>query len=304
MIHSSLSKMVFVLGFSLLISAGEVSAKLRVVTTLPSFADIAAAVGGEEVDAQSLTRGRQDPHFVDAKPDLMLKLGRADVMIHAGLGLEDGWLPPLLTGARNAKIQPGSLGNITASNFIQLLEVPQGKVERSQGDVHPGGNPHFMLDPRNGVVLAQALADKFGELDPSHRELFQSNAKRWIDDLKKEIAGWEKQLSKWKGRTVVTYHRSWSYFLAWSGIKLAATVEPKPGIPPSPEHVVSLVQQIRREKIGTILVEPYYPKSVAEQVARETGAKLLVLPTEVQGAEGVDHYPQIFQTIGRELVVQ
>jgi zinc/manganese transport system substrate-binding protein len=282
------------LGISCLAPTAE--AKLKVVTTLPSFADIARSVGGDQVEVISLTKGYQDPHFVDAKPDLMLSLNRADLVIRVGLGLEDGWLPPLVTGSRNAKIQNGSDGNLEASTVIQLQEIPQ-VVDRVQGDVHPGGNPHFMLDPNSGLSVAQAVADRLAKLDPAQAAGFKQRATEYKASLTKKIEGWKKSLAPLKGRAVVTYHKSWTYFTSFAGLVEAGTVEPKPGIPPSPEHVVRLIGLMKEKKVKLVLIEPYYPKGTAEHVAQETGAKLLVLPTEVEAVKEAKTYADVFDLL-------
>lgn len=276
-------------------------AKVNVVTTLPSFADIAKNVGGDEVNAISLTRGNQDPHFVDAKPDLMLTLNKADLLIRAGLGLEDGWLPPLLTGSRNGKIQNGSEGNLDASSVMALKDVPKTPLDRAQGDVHPGGNPHYMVDPRNGIVLANAIAERLAKLEPKKAEDFRKRAAAYGADLKKHIDQWEKDLKPFAGTPVITYHKSWIYFLDWAHFKEMGTVEPKPGIPPSPEHVVQLIQLMKQQKIKLILMEPFYPKGVAQDVAQQTGAKLLVLPVEVKGNADAKTYVDVFEQIVKQV---
>ena len=271
-------------------------AKTKVVTTLPSFADIARIVGGEDAEATSLTRGNQDPHFVDPKPDLILRLNRADLLVYAGLGLEDGWLPPLVTGSRNGKIQPGTPGNLDTSTLVELKDIPSS-VDRSQGDVHPGGNPHFMLDPRNGIVVARGLAVRLGQLDPAKAQAFRARAEAYAKELTAKIGSWEKALAPLKGRAVVTYHRSWPYFLAWSGLRPEGYIEPKPGIPPAPDHIAGLVRTMKEKKVTLVLVEPYYPRGTAEEVARLAGAKLHVLPTEVEGTEAARGYSAVFDTI-------
>ena len=276
-------------------------AKLKVVTTLPSYADIATNVGGEEVEALSLTKGTQDPHFVDAKPDLILRLNKADFLIRAGLGLEDGWLPPLLTGSRNGKIQSGSEGYLDASSVMTLKEVPKGTVDRSQGDVHPGGNPHFMIDPRNGAILAHAIASKLSIILPSKAEYFQKRADTYVKDLTAKTENWKKLLAPFKGRQVITYHRSWVYFSDWVGLNEVGYVEPKPGIPPSPDHIAKLVNLMKEKHVKLIIMEPYYPKSSAEQLAKLTGATLLVLPTEVQGDDEAKTYFGLFDSITSKL---
>ena len=270
----------------LLAVVGNAEAKLKVVATLPSLADIARNVGGEDVEVVSLTKGNQDPHFVDAKPDLVLQLNRADLLIRVGLGVEDGWLPPLQVNSRNGRIQTGGEGNLEASQAVELKDVPKSAVDRSQGDVHPGGNPHFMLDPHNGVKVARAIEARLAKLDATKAADFKKRGDAYVKDLEQRIKSWEAALKPLKGRAVVPYHKSWVYFEEWIGLQEAGTVEPKPGIPPSPEHVVKLIRTMRDKKVNLMLIEPYYPKSTAEHVAQETKAKLVTLPTEPFGAPG------------------
>lgn len=285
----------------LLLLSTDGFAKVRVVTTLPSFADIARVIGGDEVSVTSLTKGTQDPHFVDARPDLILELNRADLVIRAGLGLEDGWLPPLLTGARNGRIQVGAEGNLDASTLMELRDT-RLSPDRSQGDVHPGGNPHFMLDPRNGGILAQAVAKRLGNLSPDKEAYFASRAKQYQAELDLKVKGWKGLLKAIQGKSVVSYHRSWGYFLAWAGLEEAGYVEPKPGIPPSPEHLVTLIRMMKSKHIELLVMEPFYPTGPAEEVSKQTGARMLVLPAEVLGAAEAKSYLELFDFIVQKLV--
>ena len=285
----------------LLVLPEPASAKIRVVTTLPSFADIAAHVGGPEVEAEALLKGNQDPHFVDAKPSLALRLSKADLLVRAGLGLEDGWLPPLQLGARNAQVQKGGAGDFDVSTVMKLRDVPSEPMDRRMGDVHPGGNPHYMLDPRNGIVLANALADRFSMIDPSKAADFKKRAEAFASEMGRRMKAWEELLKPWKGASVVTYHASMNYLLAWIGVANVATLEAKPGIPPSPEQIVRLVAQMKELKARVILMETYYPKSVAENVAQNTGARLLVIPTEVNATADTPTYASVFEKLVGQL---
>lgn len=279
-------------------------AKTKIVTTLPSFADIAANIGGEDVEVSALLKGLQDPHFVDPKPDLILKLNRADLLISAGLGLEDGWLPPLITGARNEKIQSGADGSLVASTFMNLKEISKGNADRSQGDVHPGGNPHFMLDPRNGNVIANAVAERLSKIDPSKAENFRKRAENYSKELSAKILIWEKALAPIKNTPVITYHRSWVYFSDWVGMNEIGYVEPKPGIPPSPDHTMKVIGTAKEKKVKFVLIEPYYPKGSAEEVAQKSGATFLVLPTEVSGTAEATSYIKLFDELVSKLTAK
>ncbi len=295
--HINFSWVVF---FIIFFSSPISFAKIKVVTTLPSFASIAAEIGGDEVETQSLTKGNQDPHFVDPKPDLILILNKAKLLVRAGLGLEDGWLPPLVNGARNSEIQIGARGDFNVSEAINLKEIPS-QVDRAQGDVHPGGNPHYMLDPKNGILYAQVLVKRLSSLAPEKEEYFKSRTKDFEKKLNDKILKWENDLDFLKGMSVVPYHKSWVYFLQWTGLNEFNTIEPKPGIPPSPEHVVNLTRDMQSKKIKAILVEPYYPTGVAQQIADKTKTRLFVLPTEVQAMDSVKNYFDIFDEIVKKL---
>jgi zinc/manganese transport system substrate-binding protein len=295
-----ISSRIFVL-ISIFVS-GSASAKINIVTTLPSFAFIAQEVGGDEVEAQSLTKGNQDPHFVDPKPDLILILAKAKMLVRVGLGLEDGWLPPLVNGSRNSNIQVGADGDFNVSEAMTLQEVPT-QLDRAQGDVHPGGNPHYMLDPRNGVTYAKVLAGRLGKMVPEKESFFKQRAADFEKKISESAKKWLTGMSHLRGMLAVPYHRSWVYFFNWVGLQQFDTIEPKPGIPPSPEHVVNLTRNMQTKKVKAVLVELYYPTGVAQQIAEKTGAKLFVLPTEVYAMESIKTYFDIFDEISKKLSV-
>jgi zinc/manganese transport system substrate-binding protein len=275
------------------------SAKLRVVATLPSFADIASTVGGDEVEAVSLTRGTRDPHFVATKPDLVLVLKSADLLLYAGLGFEDGWLPSFLISSPNGKIRSGADGNFDVSSVMKLKDV--AKPEHSIGDVHPGGNPHYMLDPRNGPVLAKALAERFGKLLPEKAGEFSKRAEVFSALIAQRVSVWEGALKKFKGLPVVTYHQSLFYFSEWIGLSEQGYVEQKPGIPPSPEHAVRLIGLMKEKRVKLLLIESHSPSGTAEHIAREAGATVIVLPTEVGGTVEAKSYIAVFDDITARL---
>lgn len=278
----------------------DAHARIRVVTTLPSFADLAREVGGDDVDVVSLTKGTQDPHFVDAKPDLVLKLNKADLLLHAGLDLEIGWLPVLVTGSRNSKINAGSKGNLDCSTLVEVKDVPKGKVDRSMGDVHPGGNPHYMGDPRNGLVVAAGIANRLKEIDHEHAQQYDSRLSKYQTKLRAAIKTWESKMKPYQHAKVVTYHRSWIYFTDWLGLNEVGYVEPKPGVPPSPSHIVELVARIKNMNVKAVIAEPFYPKDSAEVVAKQANAAFVVLPSEVLGTPDAKTYIDLFDvSLGR-----
>lgn len=254
------------------------AAKLEVVATVPALAAVAKEIGGENANVTSLSLPPQDPHFVDARPSLALALNKADVLLLVGLELEQGWLPTLLTGARNPKVQPGALGYVDCSAPVELMGVAQGPVDRRMGDVHAGGNPHYMFAPRNALAVAALVTDRLSQADPGHADAYASNLKRFSDGLKARMAGWESAMAPFKGRAVISYHSSWMYLAAWLGLREVAFIESKPGIAPTPAHVTKVLATGRREKVGVILQETFYADGTSRLVAEKIPARLLKLP--------------------------
>jgi ABC-type Zn uptake system ZnuABC Zn-binding protein ZnuA len=275
-------------------AAGAANAKLNVVGSTEDLASLAREVGGDKIAVDSIARGYQDPHFVEPKPSFLLKLMKADILVVVGLQLEIGWLPPLITQSRNAKIQPAGKGYLEASNYCQILEIPTGQVTRAMGDVHPLGNPHYWLDPRNGRRIAKAIADKLSEFDPSDAAYF---AQRYAD-FDKRLAtaeqGWGTKMAPYKGRKVVTYHRSWPNFCERFGLVVVDYVEPRPGIPPTPSHTLELINTMLRDKIKLILVEPYFDLRTPNSIASATGGQALVLMPSVGGVKEITDYFHLF----------
>ena len=272
----------------------SLSAAVRVVTSLQDFASLAQTVGGNRVETFSLAKGYQDPHFVEPKPSFVLRLSRADLLIVAGLDLEVGYLPPLLDQSRNAKIRPGSTGYLDASVGCEILERPTRAVTRAEGDVHPWGNPHYWLDPRNGRVIARAIAAKLSSLDPGGAAQYRSNLAAFEARLTEAEKRWDATLGPFAGTEVVTYHNSWPNFLKRFRLKAAGFVEPKPGIPPSPGHVVQLVNLMRQRRVPVILMEPYFDERTPGSIAQKTGAKLLVFIPSVGGVPAAKDYIALF----------
>ncbi|HEX3034931.1 MAG TPA: metal ABC transporter substrate-binding protein [Thermodesulfobacteriota bacterium] len=277
-------------------------AKVKVVASVPTFAAIAEEVGGDKVEVESLSKGYQDPHFVDAKPSYVLKLNRADMLIYNGLGLEIGWLPILVTGARNSKILPGNMGNLDCSTLIPtLLEVPTTRVERSMGDIHPGGNPHYMLDPKNGIAVASGIAERLKQLDPENASFYDERLKDFVKRVSAKSKEWEKKLSPYEGTQIVTYHKSWVYLSNWAGFQEVGYVEPKPGIPPSPSYVADLIRKIQGMNVKLVIAESYYPQKVSALIAQKAGASFLVLPAHVGGGDGISTYFDLLDEIVNEV---
>jgi len=276
-------------------SAARAADKLNVVTTTEDLASLAQEIGGEKVSVVALAKGYQDPHFVDPKPSFILSLSRADLLIAVGRELEIGWLPPLLTSSRNATIQPGAKGYLDASLNVRILEIPTGQITRAMGDVHPFGNPHYWLEPGNGRLVAQAIQAKLGELAPADRAYF---AQRYADFDKRLAAGekrWDALLAPYKGAKLVTYHRSWPNFMERFGLQVIGYVEPKPGIPPSPSHTLELIDEMKRQGVKLIVVEPYFDLKTPKSVASQVGGSVLVMAPSVNGVKQATDYIQLFE---------
>lgn len=272
----------------------QAQGKLNVMTTTEDLAAIAREVGGDRIAVESLARGYQDPHFVEAKPSFILKLQKADVLIAVGRDLEIGWLPPLTTQSRNAKIQPGGAGYLDASLTAQVLELPQGQITRAMGDVHPFGNPHYWLDPENGKRIAKAIADKFAEQRAGDRMYFEQRLASFVSRLDEAEKRWLATMAPFKGTKVVTYHRSFPNFADRFGLDIIGYVEPRPGIPPTPQHTLDLIAEMKRLNVKLVLVEPYFDLKTPNSIGRATGAEVLVLPPSVGGEKEASDYIALF----------
>lgn len=280
--------LVFVAAFA---SASEVQAKLRVVATLPSLASIAEAVGGEWVEVKALATATEDPHFVDARPNLLLSLNKADVLVLNGLELEESWLRPLLVAARNTQIQLGGDGYVIASNFVTLLESPVGRIDRTMGDLHPGGNPHFLNEPARVALVAEAVGRKLSQLDPDHAAAFDRNTAAFTKRLRDYG---EAQVQRFAAipdaaRQVVIYHKSMAYLLGWLGLREAAVLEPRPGVAPDPAHVAAVLGAMRSRKVPAIVQEEYYPTNNSRTLAQLAKAQLVVIHGAVRFTEHEDY---------------
>jgi zinc/manganese transport system substrate-binding protein len=287
-----MNRRTFVLALAAVLAAwpAAAQAQLKVVTSTTDLYDIAKAVGGSRITATHVGEGYQDPHFIEAKPSFVLQLRNADVWAFVGLDLEIGWMPLLLDGARNPKIRPGGSGYVDVSKVIPVIDVPQGNVDRSQGDVHPLGNPHYWLDPENGKRIGRLFRDKFTELDPAGSATYAKNEQAFEQRIDAAAKQWAPLLAQIKGKPVVAYHTSWRYFAEYTGMNIVGFMEPKPGVPPSPSHLAGLILTMKRTGAKTIIMEPFYDKKQADFVAKETGAQVLVLPPSVGGIRGLNDY--------------
>jgi zinc/manganese transport system substrate-binding protein len=284
------------LAAALAIQPASAEAAIKIITTTQDLAAIAREVGGDKVTVDSLAAGYQDPHFVEAKPSFVLKLHAADLLIVVGRELENSWLPALITQSRNAKVQPGSAGYLDASQTVRILDIPTGQITRAMGDVHPMGNPHYWLDPENGRRIAKAIQDKLSALDAANAAYFAQRARDFDARLADASKRWKAQMAPYKGMKVVTYHRSWSNFADAFGLDVIGYVEPKPGIPPTPQHTLDVINAMKAQNVKLIIVEPYFDLKTPNAIARETGARVLVVPPSVGGVKTATDYIKLFDT--------
>ncbi len=253
-------------------------AELRVVTSTPDLAAIASAVGGSRVKVKALALPTQDPHWVDAGPNLALELSKADLLLAVGAELEVGWLPTLQVGSRNGKVQKGAPGYLECADLVELLDRPTAKVDRSMGDVHPSGNPHYMFDPRQVEKVAVGIARRMSELDPEGKAAYLSQATRFVSDLRAARAKWEERLKAARGREIIAFHRSLGYLADWLGLVIVDEVEARPGVPPNPSHVADVISRAKQRHVRAVVQESYYPTNTSQLIAQKIGAKLVQLP--------------------------
>lgn len=309
------------------------SASIEVVTTTPDLKSITEYIGGDKVSVMSISTGYQDPHFIDAKPSYMIKAKRADLFVKVGLDLEIGWEPLIIEGSRNPKIQKGTQGYLDASEGVMRLQVPTGKIDRSMGDIHPYGNPHYWTDPINGKIIAKNIANRLCAIYPSDASYFQKNlsifnsridealfGKKLTDkaggenlsemlvrgkfyefirsnNLHGELGGWMSEMMPFQNAKIVTYHNSWPYFASRFGLQIIDQLEPKPGIPPGPTHIKEVIEQMKTQHVKVLLMEPFYDDKPAKLVAENTSATIVVAPNSVGGSDKAKDYISLIDTI-------
>jgi zinc/manganese transport system substrate-binding protein len=261
---------ILILTFSL-----NAEAKLKVVASTEDIASIVQEIGGDKIDLDFIARGALDAHYIEAKPSFMVKLNKANLLVSNGLSLEEGWLPSLIQGSRNPDVHEGQKGNLDLGKFISPLEVPKGKVSRAEGDVHPGGNPHYTLDPQRIIDVSDKIAERLSELDPANKDYFKNETQKFKDQLSAKMVYWKIRLNKISDKRVITYHDSLRYFLHRFGFTSAAFIEPKPGIPPSAKHLADLVELIKREHIKIVLVQSFFDTSFDKNF-RDAGINLAI----------------------------
>jgi zinc/manganese transport system substrate-binding protein len=270
-------------------------AEIKVVTTTTVIYDLVKEIGKEKVKVDYICRGDQDPHFLEILPSNMLKLRNAELVFKIGLGLEM-WLQQIIDGSRNDKLKL-----IDLSKDIEKKEVPTGKIDASQGDVHPYGNPHYWLDPENAKIMAKNICEALSDESPDNAEYFKKNLDDYTAKLNSKIVEWKTKMSNLKGKPIITFHKSWVYFVEKFGIKVVGQVEPKPGIPPTPSHNAELVNEIKKTGVKIILMENYYSDNAPNQLARTTGTKVVKVANAVYGQEGINSYIQMMDSIVNSL---
>lgn len=276
-------------------------AALRVVATLPDVADMAQQIGGERVEVLTIAEGSQDPHKVPAKPSFVTKLNRADALVVQGLGLEHAFLPALLEVARNPKIAPGAPAYIDASLYVQPLEVPESQ-NRSQGELHPLGNPHFNLDPVQGKLMARAIAEGLERVDPDGKADYEAGLARFTAQLDQKIPEWDALAAPLRGVKAVSYHQDLVYLAKRYGIELVGTIETKPGVPATPGHLEELIAAMKQQHAQLVIREVAYELPLAETVAQQTGARVATISTLTGGLPDADTYVAFVDANLRALV--
>jgi zinc/manganese transport system substrate-binding protein len=277
------------------------SGKLTVITTLADYAAVARAIGGANAEVTAMAKPTEDPHFVDARPSLIVKLRTADILIEGGAELEAGWLPPLLQTARNPKLATGAPGRVMASAKINLLGIP-GTLNRAEGDVHASGNPHFMIDPIIAKAVGAHFANSFAAVDPANAEAYQANSKKFSATIDAKLQEWGKALQPFRGQHVAAYHDDWLYFGRRFGLEIDVLLEPKPGVPPSPAHLAEVITRIKSENIKAIIVEPYHQRKIAEKVASSTGASVVDAAQYPEALPNTESYIQLMDVLVGRIV--
>ena len=287
--------------FISLLTMGSAAAELRAFTCEPEWAALLTELAGDKVTAYSATTAYQDPHHIEARPSLIAKLRRADLLLCSGAELEQGWLPILLRQAGNAKVQPGQMGHIEAAQFVELIDKPQ-RLDRSMGDVHAAGNPHFHLDPRRLLAVAQGVSERLQQIDGKNAEYYRNRLDDFSHRWQQAMAGWQQRAAPLKGQRMVVHHKDWRYLFNWLGIEEAATLEPKPGIAPSAAHLAKLKRSLQQNPATLIIYNSYQSDRAAKWLSRQTKLPMQQLPYSVGGAKGADDLFGLFEVIINRLL--
>lgn len=286
-------KLISTLGVVMIAITGSVAGTIHVVTTTQDTRSIAELIGGNKIDVFAIATGYQNPHFVDPKPSYIVKLSNADLYVTLGLDLEAGWSPSLLASSKNKKIQKGSDGYVDASVGVTLMQVPSS-INRSEGDIHAFGNPHYWLDPINGKVIARNICNGLEKISPENKEFFETNLKSFNAQIDARMKVWMTAVAGFKGAKVIAYHNEWCYFETRFGLKIVDFMEPKPGIPPTPSQLVKIIKEVKENSIKVIITSPYFTASSSDVVSKQTGAKTLILATSVGAFDSIKSYYDLF----------
>jgi zinc/manganese transport system substrate-binding protein len=279
-------------------SHAKTGAKLNVVATTTDIGAIVRAVGGDHINLSVIAKGSQDPHYIEAKPSYMVKLRDADLLVSNGLSLEIGWLPALILGARNPKVNPGARGNLDLGSFIVPIEKPTGTLTRAMGDVHPDGNPHFTLDPIRDGDLSLKVAERLSDMDPANKAAYTQAANTYRDDLIKRTADWQKRLVATGIKEVVTYHPSLDYFVDRFQLQVPINLEAKPGVPPTTQHILDVIEMVKHDKIKIILVDNFFDTKIADRVAKDApGVRVESIGNAVDSAPGLNSTADVIEAL-------
>ena len=282
---------------ALIPAEGKLHNALHVVTTTTNLRSLTQSIGGDQVRVESLTQGPQDPHYLPAKPSLTLKVRTADLLILNGLDLETGWLPHIIFGSRNPRVQTGRPGYLDVSGFIQALSVPEGKVDRFFGDIHPFGNPHFLLDPVRAVQVSKGISQKLSELDPKNQTVYMRNQRTLERHLMKKLREWEKRIRASGVKNIVSRHSSFDYFLKRFQLQLTGLIEEKPGIPPSAKHILSLVQKMKETGVSCVLVSSFYSGQWAEKIKETLPVHTEIIAIEAKALKEAENYTRVIEGV-------
>lgn len=272
-------------------------AKLNVVTTLTDLAAITREIGGDDINVEAIAKGTQDPHFIEAKPSFMVKVSQADLLISMGLGLEVGWLPSIIRGARNPKVTTGA-GILELGSSIQPIEVPSGSLTRAEGDVHPEGNPHAWLDPIRVGTMGEKIAERLSQLDEPHRKNYEDRAKKLKERMAEKTKSWKSRIDKTGVKQVVSYHKTMNYFFDRFGIQVPIELEPKPGIPPTSNHIIAVIQTVKEKKLPLIMIENFYDYTVVNRIKQDVpSVRIVPVPVSVEGEPNIKTLDDLFEKL-------
>lgn len=272
--------------FLLLFLVSPAFAELKVVTTLPWIGSLAKEIGGDKITGTTLVKPNQDPHYIEAKPSMILAARKADIIMYNGLDLEAGYLPVIIESSKNTRIQPGEKGNLNCGQFVNAIERPS-TVDRSQGDVHPLGNPHYHLSPSNMAHVAEGIADALVDMDNNNAAFYRANLASFNKRLEEKRKEWNGKL---RGKRFLTFHKYFEYLANDLGFRITGYIEPKPGIPPSSGHMARLIETISKDRPEAILSTSYYGKQEVEFLSSKTGVKGIVVPHEIGCQDGINDW--------------